>query len=80
MQSSLLNRKYTLKVGELAPTLFWDWIVLVLSGLGGAETDSVGWSLMEAASSQLGNSPHRLGGVSGPTRFVPYHHGSLSPR
>ena len=54
----------------LALGCFWIEYLLPLSGLGGA-VKYMGWSLMEAASTHLGNSPHRLGReVFDLTRFV----------
>lgn len=48
--------------GGTGPRLFRNWIFVVVS-LGWEELwYTVGWSLMEAASSHLGNSSHRLGG------------------
>jgi len=56
---------------QLAPRLFWNWILLGLFGLGGAVTCR-GWSLMVAVSSHLEDSSHRLGkGVFDPPKFLP---------
>lgn len=36
------------------PMLFWGWMLLGVSGLGGELRVAVGWSLMEAPSNPLG--------------------------
>ena len=55
---------------EPAPSLFGEWILLGLCGLG-ERLHSVGWSPEEDASSHLGDSSHRFGeGVFDLTKFV----------